>query len=350
MNNLTQSNLLYRLKRLFLYGIISFIITSLVVLIRHRYQFDQIQDIPLTIYFGILFGLLLGIVDDIMRYSSISKWQYIYRTIIKTLSIPFIVWLIILVIALFHNLDNTDLFNDGKEDTISSYFIHLIESHVILDVFIVAFMITIFNEINLILGDSFIYNYIIGNVKGPVKEERIFMFLDLKDSTTIAEEIGDIKFYELLNDCYITLGKVTIARKAEIVKYVGDEAILTWTYKDGEINHNCINVLFDFKKTLEYQKSYFLEKYGLFPRFSASAHLGQVISAYLGGVKKQKDYSGDVMNTTARIEGLTTQYNAELLISEDLFDKLKMEDHEGEKIESISLKGKAEPINIYKIS
>jgi len=344
-----NAHYIYRIKRVLIYSLLSFIITMVIVNIRYRYQLNEIDDILFPIYFGIFFGILLGIFDDLLRYSRLSRLKYNYRTGLKIIIVPIFVFIILIIIALIKNSNDPEDLMIG-EGSIRRNFIDLFKNAVIVDIFLLAFFITIFNEINLILGDNFLLEYVKGNFKGPVKEGRIFMFLDLKDSTTIAEEIGDIKFFELLNDCYTLLGTVSISHKAEIVKYVGDEAILTWNYSSGKNSKNCINLFYDFKNVLLEHQDYFQSKYNLLPRFSAAAHHGSVISAYLGSVKRQKDYSGDVMNTTARIEGMTTKYNAELLISEDLFIKLKMEDNEGEKIESIALKGKAKPINIYKIS
>ena len=343
MNNLLSSIRIYRVKRAFTYAFLSVVITVILLLLGSNYQIAEIKNIKPTLFFGFVFGLLLGILDDIILHSRISKWSYKYRTILKLLAIPIIVIILLASIAVFFDYEDLQI-GEGK---VLSHFISLFKNASILTILLVTFLVTIANEIHLILGDNFFMDYILGNFRGPTKEDRIFMFLDLKDSTSIAEKIGDIKFYELLNDCYTLLGTVATHRKAEILKYVGDEAILSWSSKPEGNAQKCISLFYDFKSLLQEQENFFTEKYGFKPLFTAAAHHGPVISAYLGSVKKQKDYSGDVMNTTARIEGLTDKYNAELLISENLY--IKIEPIEAERIEGVTLKGKALPITIYKV-
>ena len=68
----------------------------------------------------------------------------------------------------------------------------------------------------------------------------------------------------------------------------------------------------------EQYKEYFLEKYNVLPRFKAGAHIGKAIAGEIGIIKRDITYSGDLLNTTARIQGLCNEYKAFFLISADL--------------------------------
>ena len=66
--------------------------------------------------------------------------------------------------------------------------------------------ITLFvSEISDNIGQGVLKNFFIGKYHTPKIEERIFMFLDMKSSTTIAEKLGHVKYLELLNDYYADL-------------------------------------------------------------------------------------------------------------------------------------------------
>ena len=54
------------------------------------------------------------------------------------------------------------------------------------------------------------------------------MFLDMKSSTTIAEQLGHVRFYTLLNELFHEISQPVLQTKAEIYQYVGDEVVLTW--------------------------------------------------------------------------------------------------------------------------
>ena len=60
------------------------------------------------------------------------------------------------------------------------------------------------------------------------EEERIFLFLDMRSSTHIAESLGAMKYSQLVQDCFADLYQAVQQTGAHIYQYVGDEAVLTW--------------------------------------------------------------------------------------------------------------------------
>lgn len=82
-------------------------------------------------------------------------------------------------------------------------------------------------ELGTILDKDLMYDYISGRYRKPVKESRVMLFMDINNSTTIAEELGDDMYYHFLNDCYGLLNHPVIITKARILKYVGDEVVVS---------------------------------------------------------------------------------------------------------------------------
>jgi len=54
----------------------------------------------------------------------------------------------------------------------------------------------------------------------PREEVRIFMFLDMKSSTAIAERLGHVRFYTLLNELFHEISRPVLQTKAEIYQYI----------------------------------------------------------------------------------------------------------------------------------
>ncbi|WP_281765206.1 hypothetical protein [Neptunitalea lumnitzerae] len=84
-------------------------------------------------------------------------------------------------------------------------------------------------------------NLFLGTYKKPREENRIFLFLDLASSTTIAEDIGHLKFSKLLQDCFKILSSLLLDYEAEVYQYVGDEAVVTWKNNNSLNNVQCVN-------------------------------------------------------------------------------------------------------------
>ncbi len=197
-------------------------------------------------------------------------------------------------------------------------------------------------------GRGVFLKMLLGHYKTPQEENRVFMFLDLKNSTSIAEELGYHKYSQFIQDCFSDLNEVVIDYNAEIYQYVGDEAVLSWSYEKGLLNNNCIGIFFAFEAQRQQKKDYYQKKYNIFPEFKAGLHGGKLMVAEVGSVKKELAYHGDVINTSARIQAECNAYNTTLLISEKLLKDLQI-DIQSKFLGNILLKGKQNEVKIHSV-
>jgi len=212
-------------------------------------------------------------------------------------------------------------------------------------------IIVLFLQISKLLGDGVLLRILTGKYSKPVEEERIFMFLDMKSSTTIAERLGHEKFYALLNSFFHEITEPVLMTKAEIYQYVGDEIVFIWKTADGIDSANCLRIFYLIKSNVEKNRSHYLDEYGVIPDFKAGVHFGKVIVGQIGDLKREIVFNGDVLNTTSRIQELCNTYNQELLISRRLLAQLKLPpDYNQEHLANVKLKGKETEIHIYGIS
>ena len=197
-------------------------------------------------------------------------------------------------------------------------------------------------QINDKYGPGVFLNLLIGRYHRPREEERIFMFLDMKSSTTIAEKIGHIQFHNLLSDFFSDLTDSIIYSKGEIYQYVGDEVVISWQMKNGLREFNCIRCFYDMQQSIKRKKNEYIKKYGLIPEFKAGIHFGKVTIGEIGVVKKDIVFSGDVLNSTARIQSKCNELGVKFLISESLLKLLNLPNHKfsSHKAGEFELKGK----------
>ena len=224
--------------------------------------------------------------------------------------------------------------------------------HIGLVVYTLVFyaLLLLYLQINRLLGPGIFFKFLQGKYRKPKEEERIFMFLDLKSSTTIAENLGNQNYYAFLNDFFNLFTGPVLATKAEIYQYVGDEVVFTWPTNRGIENSNCIQIFYAIKEKIKRAEKHFIQKYKYIPEFKAGLHCGKVISAQIGDIKREIVYNGDVLNTTSRIQGLCNKYNCELLLSGKLNSMLNLgARYSLTKIGDTVIEGKREHIDLYGI-
>ena len=177
------------------------------------------------------------------------------------------------------------------------------------------------------------------------------MFLDLKSSTTIAEQLGHKKYFKLLNRFFEDVTKGVIENKGDIYQYVGDEVVITWSLEDGLENANCIRCFFEIESIINRRAHKYMEKYRVKPTFKAALHGGEVTTGEVGTFKKDIIFTGDVLNTTSRIEDKCNEFNAKLLVSDALVSQLPVNgEFEVQEIGDVELRGKQNPVKVYKVS
>jgi adenylate cyclase len=186
---------------------------------------------------------------------------------------------------------------------------------------VIVFLI-FFVHLDRLLGPGVLFGYVTGRFHRPRREERIFMFLDLKGSTKLADAMEAERYYQFLHRYFVEMSDPILETQAEIYQYVGDEVVLSWKIDEGIRDASCLRVFFLIEDQLARHREQFLADYGVLPEFKAGLHAGEVISAQIGELKSEIVYNGDVLNTTARIQSMCNELDEKLLVSKELMERI----------------------------
>ncbi len=196
-------------------------------------------------------------------------------------------------------------------------------------------------------GSGVFGKFLLGNYFNPKSEERIFMFLDLKGSTQIAEKLGEHTYFRFLQEVIKDITPILIETKAEVYQYVGDEIALSWNVRNGIKDLNCIRCYQRIKNLLAEASQKYQQMFEATPFFKAGLHVGKATVGEIGVIKRDIVYSGDVLNTTARIQSKCNDLGADLLLSGDLVRRLKGDTNWLRSFGKVPLRGKSEEIELY---
>ena len=215
---------------------------------------------------------------------------------------------------------------------------------------VVTFLINYIRQVNRMLGQNALLNFITGKYHKSVEEERVFMFLDLKASTAMAERLGPKRYHRLLDDFFHDITPAVVESKGEIYQYVGDEVVVTWTKERGLNEANCINCYFRVVAAIAQVSDKYERRYGLVPTFKAGYHYGTVITGLVGDIKRDIVFHGDTVNIASRIRSECTTVDRPLLLSGELLKHLSISSYlTPENMGKIKLRGKEEETELYAI-
>jgi adenylate cyclase len=188
--------------------------------------------------------------------------------------------------------------------------------------FAVTFVVTFLLEMNALLGQNVLLNFITGRYHRPRVEPRVFLIIDMKNSTAAAERLGEVAFHRLLDRLIGDLSGAIALHKGEIHKYVGDELIATWPLAQGVKQARCLRACFDAVARMAALGPSYERDFGLRVAVRAALHCGPVVVGEMGSFKKEIALSGDSLNTTARLVDACRETGESVIASTALLDRL----------------------------
>lgn len=200
------------------------------------------------------------------------------------------------------------------------------------------------------LGRQVLLNFFSGRYHKPVEEARLFMFLDVISSTSIAEQIGHVNYHVLLDRFFCDIGDPIWDAGGEIYKYVGDEVIVSWPLAKVREGSPWIECFFAIRETIAHKRQEYLGKFGLVPHFKAAIHCGMVVVGEMGDYKREIAFLGDTVNTTAKILEVCKSGNTDLLVSADVAERMNGSDsYEIRELGRTELRGKQAGVTLFSI-
>lgn len=300
--------------------------------------------------------LAVFIMSSIMGYLFVFTLKNVFRK--QSAIFNFIFKSLILVIAAFsinflvHFIDS--VFTAGK----SARAALAISANDILQVkmllqrityWIILFVITqLYIEINEKYSPGVFMDIITGKYMQPKVEKRIVMFMDLKDSTPIAEKLGHLENFKFIRDFIYHVSTALIEYDGRIYQYVGDEVVVSWLFEKKNIK-KCMAAIIEARKNLNNAGDEFRRKYDIIPEFRVGIHVGDVTIGEIGVIKKDLAMSGDTMNTAARIRSACNELNQKFIMSKDFMDNSDLTEWQGESLGIVDLKGKHSGIELFSL-
>ena len=321
-----------------------------------EYEFASKIDIMIPLKASIITGIMAGVLGGVLTVSIWEKWLrskpygWTIRNALITYSILFI--FIAFVTTVFFQTQLLDLpFYDSE--VLRNVILRMISPNTLIPFFTwlaVAALTVIALLVNDKYGPGVFRKFLLGHYFNPKREARIFMFLDLRSSTTIAEELGEERYFSFLREVFKFATPAILNNEGEIYQYVGDEIVISWEIDKGKRGAHCIQCYFDIQEVLNNKKSHFDEHYGHHPEFKAGIHYGHVMAGEIGIVKREIAFSGDVLNTAARIQAKCNELGVNILTSKAIIDLLEPAGKfKPEEVGAIELRGKKEMVTLYTV-
>ena len=173
-------------------------------------------------------------------------------------------------------------------------------------------------ETGRLIGGPLLTSVVLGTYHRPVRQQLIVMFLDIANSTRLAEALGELRVHDLITRFFFDIDEPIRAFGGAVHAYVGDEVIVSWPVSgDPARNGRCVGCFQAIERKIARLEGAYEAEFELAPRFRAGLHAGPVIVSECGDVKRQLAYFGDTMNVAARLCEYCKAIDRRLVMSGD---------------------------------
>jgi adenylate cyclase len=191
------------------------------------------------------------------------------------------------------------------------------------------------------------------NQPGEIDSETRYvcvMFLDIRNFTTFSENKSPAEVVNYLNTLFESMIDSVNRHRGIINKFLGDGfmAVFGAPLSDGQ---DCQNAVAAAREMLAQVEQLCATGQIQPTRIGIGLHAGEAITGNVGS-SQRKEYTiiGDTVNLASRIEQLNKQYSSQLLVSEEVWNKVKEQILEGIALDPVQVKGRQAPVSIFKLA
>jgi adenylate cyclase len=177
------------------------------------------------------------------------------------------------------------------------------------------------------------------------------LFSDIRSFTSISENMDPRELLDFLNEYFTGMVESVLLHHGVVDKFIGDAimAVFGAPVPEPDDPLNAVRAALSMRQRLSKINEDFRARGLPEIRTGIGLHAGQVVAGNMGHADRM-EYTviGDAVNLASRLEGMTKELNCDIIVSEDLYQKVK--DHVVvEPLKMIKVKGRDREVMVDRL-
>jgi len=185
------------------------------------------------------------------------------------------------------------------------------------------------------------------SMEGESREMTV-LFSDVRGFTTISEGLEPRELSRLMNEFLSPLTRVIHARRGTIDKYMGDAIMAFWGAPLADPDHaaHAVAAALEMQRTLQERQADFAARGWPPIRIGVGLNTGRMSVGNMGSdIRVAYTVMGDAVNLASRLEGITKEYGADIIVSEAVCRAAPGFVYQ--ELDRVRVKGKDTPVAIF---
>jgi len=181
------------------------------------------------------------------------------------------------------------------------------------------------------------------------EREVAVLFSDIRNFTTFAEQQLPFDVLHLLNRYFDRMGTIIENHQGHIVSFQGDGMMILFPAGGGGSAVASVHCGLEMLEACQALNDYSMKHFGFELRVGIGIDFGRALVGQMGYYRNtQLNAIGDVVNTASRVQGLTKETGANLLVTASVCDRLHGRFRIGQEFVT-DVRGKAGQHKIYEV-
>jgi adenylate cyclase len=182
------------------------------------------------------------------------------------------------------------------------------------------------------------------------KRNATVMFLDIRDFSKFCEGKSPEEINKYQNEVLGFMIEKVNENSGIVNQILGDGFMATFGVPVENDNHtqNSVNAALQIVNELNKKNE---NRDIPETKIGIGIHTGEAITGNVGTEERQQySVTGNTVILAARLEQLNKEFNSSVIVSKDVIDNLNMEEVEHKTLGNVSVKGFANPVEVYKLT
>ncbi|HEY9284943.1 MAG TPA: adenylate/guanylate cyclase domain-containing protein [Pyrinomonadaceae bacterium] len=192
-----------------------------------------------------------------------------------------------------------------------------------------------------------------GSAPASLGEEKeiAILFADIRGFTSLSERLPPYDVIYVLNRYFNHMGRVISAHGGYIDNYMGDGLMALFGVDDpADAPLRAVRAGLGMIEEVGRLRPHFESLYDASFRIGVGVHYGEAIVGTVGATGKRRMTAiGDAVNFASRVEAANKEYDTELLVSAETYERVRGRVVAGREIARAVLKGKAGAHALYEV-
>jgi adenylate cyclase len=178
------------------------------------------------------------------------------------------------------------------------------------------------------------------------------LFADVRGFTGLSERIAPEPLVSLLGEYFAASTRIILAHGGTVDKFIGDAVMAFWGAPSPTADHalRAVQAALEMQAAARQIDARAQARLGERLRIGVGINSGDAVVGQIGAPERMSYTAvGDPVNVAARVESLTREHEADILITQSTYELVKFE-VQAEPLGVMHVKGRTDPVALYRVS